>query len=1147
MLILILIFTILIPITLSADDDIWWDENWSSRQEIIVPINTSSKNVRYQPIDIHINFDASCWAKNDNEHSVRVIFQKNGDSKEIESQIYDLIHTDTNHINSCNIVFLITGEADGNEKYYVYYDDKEKSIVSYPDHVKVEESYYSYEPFPGFPFVSNYYKITEEGYIVYAVAQDGKFMDVSTSQQVTKLKPKTTTFMPKDGEQLASFGLIYWYFINGKWNTISTVEKLVSKKIFFDGNLMVKFGIVSGSADGTFQTTGVYKYYYCPTEDKRIYTHVKHEVIKSNVPRAENIDVAYVTLRSGSIKSNAVEDLNFGEIPPYLHLYNKDERVLTYSLNPYPEGEWDTVVGRNVCELGSRAWGSVDYGEVGKANAIILGSTNVLKSGTNERDGVEILAFESKNVQIPGLEGYLAYVYFTRNTYDSSGKDNEIPGNLIVEFDAEFFSSENGGYNAVDTEAAIYQSLIRYQPTNNDTVINDEEQTSKYTLTLYAHLPLYMSSQLIASGILGRKPFVYAELYRDNELFASGGVARLALKQNFKFDWKNFSLFRKKCFSDLPEGKYLAKIWLENSLFGDGKELVGLQIIDLKENTTAHIFCRPAGKINVSVLNQHGNCVKNASVYLLMNDFIVDQNYSDSSGKAVISAPCSFRDRYTLKVVYGGFLVYQENIRMGYIRRIIPLEKTVNFEVHNLTIKINNANGSNTSFDAELSVISDEMEFPIVITAEKIGDAEYKFFDLYPAVYTLNFCYNSFEIEEIVRVFSDSLLEINLYNLKIDVSDKLDLKPGVSLDLLLTNDEFKKPIELTGEYISDGQYLFTDLYPAEYLLKLFYQSFSMEKYVDVPYKKNNGTYSLVFPVLFNVTTKVLDARGNPIVDAKVLLVRDEQELQGFTDEIGNINFYLPPGVYFSKIYFDNKLIAERKIDVTSGKIIDIVTNDQSLLYSIFIGLNIFVILFLAIFSYVKKDVMFFFKILGVILVVIAVISPWWAINGYSSDSEVVTSTNMYLIPSNLVTITSTSNVSAGEVASLDSSIVFIINLIPVLAALGCICIASSMLFMRYSKKRLSLIAFLFGLIIFIGSFLAFFNVISELSDKGVGSFLGSGNLDIIIPGEARYETLSCDWGPGTGFYLFLLSIIIFAFIFVFGYIRKMLSEFKGNC
>jgi len=61
----------------------------------------------------------------------------------------------------------------------------------------------------------------------------------------------------------------------------STIDKLISKKISIDGNLMVKFNIISNTLSDDFQTTATYKYYYCPTENKRISAHVKHEALRA--------------------------------------------------------------------------------------------------------------------------------------------------------------------------------------------------------------------------------------------------------------------------------------------------------------------------------------------------------------------------------------------------------------------------------------------------------------------------------------------------------------------------------------------------------------------------------------------------------------------------------------------------------------------------------------------------------------------------------------------------------------------------------------------------------------------------------------------------------------------------------------------------
>jgi hypothetical protein len=64
---------------------------------------------------------------------------------------------------------------------------------------------------------------------------------------------------------------------------------------------------------------------------------------------------------------------------------------------------------------------------------------------------------------------------------------------------------------------------------------------------------------------------------------------------------------------------------------------------------------------------------------------------------------------------------------------------------------------------------------------------------------------------------------------------------------------------------------------------------------------------------------------------------------------------------------------------------------------------------------------------------------------------------------------------------------------------------------------------------------------SEIASVGVGGLLGSGNLDITIPGEGTYESVFCSWGPSIGLYLYVLSAIITLFVVV-QIIRKMLKR-----
>jgi hypothetical protein len=62
-----------------------------------------------------------------------------------------------------------------------------------------------------------------------------------------------------------------------------------------------------------------------------------------------------------------------------------------------------------------------------------------------------------------------------------------------------------------------------------------------------------------------------------------------------------------------------------------------------------------------------------------------------------------------------------------------------------------------------------------------------------------------------------------------------------------------------------------------------------------------------------------------------------------------------------------------------------------------------------------------------------------------------------------------------------------------------------------------------------------------LTEVGVGSFMGDGSIDTSLPGISESKVLPCNWGPGVGFYLGLISLIIL--IVILGY-NKMKNRVK---
>jgi hypothetical protein len=66
---------------------------------------------------------------------------------------------------------------------------------------------------------------------------------------------------------------------------------------------------------------------------------------------------------------------------------------------------------------------------------------------------------------------------------------------------------------------------------------------------------------------------------------------------------------------------------------------------------------------------------------------------------------------------------------------------------------------------------------------------------------------------------------------------------------------------------------------------------------------------------------------------------------------------------------------------------------------------------------------------------------------------------------------------------------------------------------------------------------------TQVTEVGVGSFIGNGDLEFNIPGEEIYETLSSSWGPSFGFYLYISAIVLTLSLSVFK-LRKILLERK---
>ncbi len=1052
---------LVVPLQISTAEEGWWDDAWSFRQELILGLKTNEEFARYQPVDIQIRFDSPCWAVNQTKHSVRVICQNKNNDVELESQLYDLVYSDEDHIVSCNLVFLIPAEADGTERYYIYFDESPTTSAEYPDHVSIKDSSYYYEPIPGYPLESHFYQISQHDSIRYVVAQEGKFLWYTTAQCVTKLKEGSTEVVPKNGAAIASFEFVY-YYAEEMWQYSSTSQELYFKEILCDGNLMVACKIVSRSTDENLQTTAVYKYFYCPTTLERIQVHVVHEALKEcQVYETTNTDGTYASLQCGGIRSASIADLNFGKISSYFHFYSEHNTIEENPVDPNPEStQKDPVIwllaSSDDVDMGKNAWVSFDEGTTGAVHALIFGSTSVVKSGEDECDGIQLKAYESKYPHLPGLDYTIAAVECSRNAYEKNvgGKDRIIPEGFIAEYDAEFISSPYGGYPLVEKEAQIFQVLVPMKPSiNTSDSSQDATKSERFSLMVFVHNARSFPFGSIFSAVTGRRfPYITVEIHRDARMIYAGTAGRIPIQGSVSseegsslkdalvtimrmVDFRNFSLFKRFYFERLEPDYYVIKIFKENPRLGNQRRFIGSMVINLTKNSSVHVFCQPQGFCEVSVFDQKGVGVTDAQVVLVQQGMIIAQNNTNVDGFAHLAAPCNRRESYQLVILYHGFEVANESIRLLYSRTVVPFKKFV---------------------------------------------------------------------------------ELSQYNWTVALVDLWDLPPEVDVIPRLTSTAMQAPIVLVPERNNDDSYQFTNLIAATYLLQIHYKSFSIEKEIRIP--STDGSF--VFPAEFPVTFHVFDSEGNSLNGATIQISRG-----GKTKELtlkGSIDvFSVPPGLYLIKVISDGTIIGQRSVYVISERSVDLITTQEPIFLFVVI-LFFFVLVILGfIFGFVRKKPLYCLFVIIVGFLGVSLVLPWWSLQGGSSDIQ--TTSTLFLMPLHLVSRTTTSQVIAGELAFLPDIFLVVMMLIPIITIIINIFIVFMLVSDYMNKKNWQLFLLIPSLILLLCSLVLFIGAMSAFTKAGVGSIMGEGILSISIPGEEIIEPVLCQWGPGLGFWLYAVS------------------------
>jgi hypothetical protein len=1031
-------------------------DNLPFKQEIKVPFDTSQEIAKYQPVDIRIEFNQPCWAKDETKYSVRVGVDDGKGITEIESQIYDLEHSDESHIKACSLVFLIPEKANGKEKYYVLYDSKETSPPGYPNHLKVEDTHYYYEPIPGQKIDFDYYGIRDEGFVVYAVIQKGELLGHPIALAVVKFKPGSTAVETYNLDQLGDFD--FRYGIPGEPDyTGSSWANDITKAVLVAGNLMVRVRLGCVSPRGDIKSDNIYTYYYSPTEVKRISVDAHHEILKTiNIDDPSILDGVCAGITSIKSRSASIQKMNVGEILPMLYLYDEDNTIQKFSVPSNPESVKPEVVlsTEDNADLGRKGWVCIGDPASGKVHGLIFSSNTGLVDGPN--DGFQIKVYAKQNIKLPGLEADTGNLYVTRNAYENGKQNAVLNKGETYHYKVEFLTAEKGGYERIDQESNLYQSLIKGVPARVNATTS-EVKKERYTLITYVHFARSFPLGSLLSAALGKNvSYIYAELYQGENFRSSGSVGRLSLRaisldmtgKNLRekiktilgiFDWKNTSFFKKIRFPDLDPGRYIVKIFRENPRFAKERQYIGFGIVDLEKNTAIHVACRPQGSIKISIFDQGKKGVEDIQCLLQLGNATIADTVSDSNGSAILYAPCFPLKPYHLKMLYKGFSI---------------VEKKVNLKLRN------------------------------------------QFVDLK----------ESFSIER--------------YAMRLKVKDTWGFPTVVDVNPTLTSKDMVVSTIIRGESNEAGEYVFTNLISAPYTLDLSYKSFKVEENLDIEKEK---TLDIVFPAEFTLDFNVFNSYSNVLSSGDISLQRNGKIVSTSIEENGTASFRIPPGDYEILVHADNEDIAKQKIEVRGEKEVDIVTSKDSLFHTVVMYFGLAIVIGTILFMIWKKNLYAGLKLLAIGLLVIALVSPWWVLSGEKGGVSTLTKT--LLVPPRIVTITESSIAIGGEISSVPEQVTMVLGLLSVLVAVACLFIFFSVSTKMKLRKTTIMLSIL-SIVVLIITLIIFYYAFSQLTGVGVGSFIGSGNLDVTIPGEAQATVLPCGWGPGLGFYLLIIAFIL---------------------
>ena len=138
--------------------------------------------------------------------------------------------------------------------------------------------------------------------------------------------------------------------------------------------------------------------------------------------------------------------------------------------------------------------------------------------------------------------------------------------------------------------------------------------------------------------------------------------------------------------------------------------------MDLNQDKSVHIYCKPEGKAELSIIDTNKAGIKDVKFLLLSEDIIISINKSDNDGNVIIKAPC-YRN-----IPYTNFISYKESFSLS---------------LYQLTIKVKDLLGLTPAVNINPILTSNNMQELESINIEEKDNGEFIINQLIPEEYII--------------------------------------------------------------------------------------------------------------------------------------------------------------------------------------------------------------------------------------------------------------------------------------------------------------------------------------------------------------------------------------------------------------------------